>query len=81
MLKNSSDIVLYRIEHTRNMQRFYTISVEPNLFGGGSLIRTWGRIGTRGQTKIELFDDELLAQFECERLRVSKQKRGYQYRS
>lgn len=61
------------------MHRFYTVSVEGNLFGGVSLIRTWGRIGTRGKTKIKLFDDELLAQLECEQLRTSKQKRGYEF--
>ncbi|MBY3127462.1 WGR domain-containing protein [Rhizobium laguerreae] len=43
------------------MARFYALSIEPNLFGGTSLVRSWGRIGTRGQQKIHVFDTELKA--------------------
>ncbi|UEM18339.1 WGR domain-containing protein (plasmid) [Bradyrhizobium barranii subsp. barranii] len=37
---------LRRIDTTRNMRRFYLLSIQPTLFGGVSLIRNWGRIGT-----------------------------------
>jgi predicted DNA-binding WGR domain protein len=77
MHKNSKDVVLYRIAPTKNMQRFYTLSVVGNLFGGGSLIRSWGRIGKRGQSKIELYDCEVSAYKELERISASKMKRGY----
>jgi predicted DNA-binding WGR domain protein len=79
MFKNSTDVALYRIDPSQNMQRFYIISVTGNLFGGGSLIKSWGRIGTRGQSKVELFDDECLAQCELRRFGLYKLKRGYVY--
>lgn len=77
MLRNFTDVVLYRIDPVKNMQRFYILSIEGNLFGGASLIKSWGRIGTQGQSKIELFDDECLAQCELTRFGLSKLKRGY----
>lgn len=36
---------LRRIEPARNMRRFYLMQVQPDLFGGASLIREWGRAG------------------------------------
>lgn len=59
------------------MYRFYTFSVESNLFGGVSFIQTWGRIGTLDRIKIRMFDDESTAQEECDRLKTVKQKRGH----
>ncbi|MEJ6871814.1 WGR domain-containing protein, partial [Bradyrhizobium japonicum] len=47
---------LRRIDITRNMRRFYLLSIQPTLFGGVSLIRDWGRIGTTGQTMVQTFD-------------------------
>ncbi|WP_026031296.1 WGR domain-containing protein, partial [Sinorhizobium meliloti] len=44
-----------RIDTTKNMARFYAMSIEPDLFGGSALVRRWGRIGTRGQERIDLF--------------------------
>lgn len=57
---------------TRNMARFYALSIEPTLFGDVCLTRRWGRIGTRGQMKAMSFphEDEALAQF----VRVQRQK-------
>jgi len=34
------------------MRRFYALSTQPTLFGEMSLIRSWGRIGTNGQTMV-----------------------------
>ncbi len=34
-------IVLTRIDATQNMQRFYKLDVQPDLFGGWSLISDW----------------------------------------
>ncbi len=59
------------------MNRYYTLSVQPNLFGGHSLIRSWGRIGSGGQVKIDLHVDEVSARGALERLLKSKRNRGY----
>ena len=68
---------LRRIDPAQNMRRFYSLSVQPTLFGGASLIRDWGRIGTRGQTMMETFDTAEDADLAFHRLERSKRRRGY----
>ena len=46
-MSNSDSVHLRRIDPAQNMRRFYSLSIQPTLFGGASLIRDWGRIGTR----------------------------------
>ncbi|WP_420839911.1 WGR domain-containing protein [Allorhizobium sonneratiae] len=46
---------LHRIDATQNMRRFYMLAVQPTLFGGASIIRNWGRIGSNGQTMMEIW--------------------------
>ena len=43
-----SAVILRRIDAAQNMARFYLLDVQPDLFGGWSLIREWGRIGRAG---------------------------------
>ena len=59
------------------MARFYAMSIEPTLFGGRSLVCHWGRMGTRGRYKIELFEDEAAAENAMARLARIKSARGY----
>lgn len=68
---------LRRIDAARNMRRFYVLSVQPTLFGGASVIRNWGRIGTNGQAMMQTFDDSVEADEAFGRLERSKRKRGY----
>ena len=49
---------LRRIDPAQNMKRFYHMQVQPDLFGGTSLIREWGRIGSRGRVLVEHHADE-----------------------
>ena len=78
MSKLAPDTSLHRIDLQRNMFRFYSMSVQPNLFGGCSLIRAWGRIGTAGSTKIEFFgDDDAAENARCRLIRI-KLSRGYE---
>lgn len=44
---------LHRTHPEANMARFYSVEVAATLFGQVSVLRTWGRIGTRGRTSIE----------------------------
>lgn len=39
---------LERIDHARNMARYYRLSVVKTLFGEWAMVREWGRIGRRG---------------------------------
>ncbi|EJZ16948.1 WGR domain-containing protein (plasmid) [Rhizobium sp. Pop5] len=70
-------MLLYRIVTSRNMARFYRLSIQPNLFGGSSLLRNWGRIGTEGRLRVELFDTAEEAAIAYERMAGRKLRRGY----
>ena len=77
MMEKTSCRLFKRIDPERNMARFYTLSVEPTLFGDAALVRQWGRIGTRGQLKINLFDTMPAAEEALSHLAARKLRRGY----
>ncbi len=45
---------LRRLDLDRNVVRFYSLTIEPTLFGTASLVREWGRIGTYGRRRVDL---------------------------
>ncbi len=69
---------LHRIETAQNMRRFYMLAIQPTLFGGASVIRNWGRIGSGGQTMMQTFDHPDDANTALSRLERTKSRRGYQ---
>lgn len=69
---------LRRIDPEQNMRRFYVLMLQPTLFGGASVVRTWGRIGTAGQTMMETFDQQDSADTAFTLLERRKRRRGYQ---
>lgn len=68
---------LRRIDPTQNMRRFYSLVIQPTLFGGASVIRNWGRIGTNGQSMMETFDEAEEAKIAMIKLQRTKRQRGY----
>lgn len=68
---------LRRIDPAQNMRRYYVLAIQPTLFGGASVMRNWGRIGTNGQSKMETFDQAEDADSALSRLERQKRKRGY----
>ncbi|KAA3448462.1 WGR domain-containing protein [Mesorhizobium sp. SARCC-RB16n] len=68
---------LRRIDPSQNMRRFYTLAIQPTLFGDASVIRNWGRIGTNGQSMMETFDSEDDAVTASVKLQRAKRRRGY----
>jgi predicted DNA-binding WGR domain protein len=58
MIVQPYHLYVERIELEKNMARFYTLAVQPTLFGEVALVRSWGRIGTRGQQKVHVFNQE-----------------------
>ncbi|GLS28405.1 WGR domain-containing protein [Neomesorhizobium albiziae] len=68
---------LRRVDPTRNMARFYILLLQPTLFGETSLVRQWGRIGTRGRQKVEYFTADHEAASALSMLAAQKMKRGY----
>ena len=68
---------LRRIDPDHNMARFYTISVQPTLFGEWSLLREWGRIGSSGRLVCGRFASEQDAARAMVELHKAKLSRGY----
>jgi len=78
MLAQPYQLYVERRDPSRNMARFYAMSIEQTLFGQACLIRRWGRIGAYGQTMQHSFDreDEAVQLF----LDLLRQKRNRGYR-
>ena len=49
-------VVLHRIDPEQGIRRFYSLMIKRDLFGTVRLVRNWGRIGTKGQELVEMFD-------------------------
>jgi predicted DNA-binding WGR domain protein len=60
------------------MARFYSLMIERDLFGTIRLVRSWGRIGTKGQELVEVFPTEVEAGQALEVIAQAKRRRGYQ---
>jgi predicted DNA-binding WGR domain protein len=70
-------VTLYRIDQDRNMQRFYRLDLQPDLFGNYCLVREWGRIGRPGQVRRIPYSTEDKARYAFQKQRGAKEKRGY----
>jgi predicted DNA-binding WGR domain protein len=51
--------------------------IERDLLGTVRLVRNWGRIGTKGQERVEIHADETAAGHALEALAQLKRRRGY----
>lgn len=71
------DITLTRIDPARNAFRFYRLALWPDLFGGVTLAREWGRLGQPGTLRLDAYDSAGDAGRALERLSRAKQRRGY----
>ncbi len=76
-IQASGPVHLRRIDPSRNMRRFYTLAIQPTLFGGASIIRNWGRIGTNGRLMVETFDSDGEATSASIRVERAKRRKGY----
>ncbi|WP_026398990.1 WGR domain-containing protein [Acetobacter nitrogenifigens] len=68
---------LVRIDPACNAWRYYELTIQPDLFGGAALMRRWGRIGTQGRLRLDLFVDAGAAANQLARLSRQKLARGY----
>lgn len=66
-----------RVDATRNMARFYLLSLEPTLFGEIAVLRHWGRIGRRGRQALSLHATMEEAEEILTRQIARRLKRGY----
>lgn len=70
-------VLLYRIDRAKNMQRFYRLDIQPDLFGNLCLIREFGRIGKPGQLRSVPYSIEDKAMGAFRKHRTAKERRGY----
>jgi predicted DNA-binding WGR domain protein len=70
-------VILERHDPTRNMARYYVLSIESSLFGDTALVRRWGRLGRNGCQRIDLFRQHAHAIESLEAWFARKQRRGY----
>ena len=70
-------LYLQRVDPARNVRRFYRMTVQRDLFGCSSLVRVWGRIGTRGRVMVNTHADEGRAITALMALADEKRRRGY----
>ena len=78
MLTQPYYLYVERVDPDRNMARFYTLAIEPTLFGTPRLLRRWGRIGTSGRTMVHHFEreEDAVALF----LDLLRERRAHGYR-
>ena len=48
---------LESIDLERNRFRFFTLCWQPTLWNGPALVRTWGRVGAPGRSRVLQFPD------------------------
>jgi predicted DNA-binding WGR domain protein len=70
-------VALYRIDPAQNMARFYTLVIERDLFAPCCVVTKWGRIGRPDQVRRAAYPDEARAMAALEKVRASKERRGY----
>lgn len=68
---------LERIDSARNMARYYRLSVVETLFGEWAMVREWGRIGQRGQSREHLCVSESQAVGLLQAHHAQRLRRGY----
>ena len=68
---------LVKITPAQRQARFYRLEIWPDLFGGFSLVREYGRIGQPGRLQLASFAEIDAARRAFARIVSRKQRRGY----
>ena len=69
---------LTRIDPKQNMARWYSLHLQPTLFGEWTVVRSWGRLQQRGQSIESRCETEEAALALVAKVADAKQRRGYQ---
>lgn len=72
-----SAVYLTRVDETKNMARYYRMSLQPTLFGEWAVVREWGRIGRGGQVRTSPYPSEAEAALAMASIERQKGRRGY----
>jgi predicted DNA-binding WGR domain protein len=69
---------LISVDPERNRFRYYSLTWQPGLWGGGALVRCWGRIGMKGRSQETPYRDRSSAQGDVDQLVKRRLRHGYQ---
>lgn len=72
-----AETYLERIDRSKNMARYYRLSVVETLFGEWAMVREWGRIGRHGQSREHWSASEAEAQNQLKSRQDERVRRGY----
>lgn len=72
---------LTHLDAAKNRCRFYAVIVVPELFGGWSVVREWGRLGSPGTLRSVSFDQEQEARAAEQRSIRRRLRNGYTVRA
>jgi len=78
MIKQPYYLYTERHDPVRNMARYYAFEISESLFGEPCLTRSWGRIGSAGQSRVHFYGTENDAICELVKLLRQKKARGHQ---
>jgi len=73
-------LVLDRSDDSFNMARYYVLSVQQTLFGESALVREWGRTGSRGRRRLDVYGSDAEAGEALDAWLARKVRRGYRLR-
>ena len=68
---------LLSLDPGRNRYRFYSLTWQPGLWGGGALVRAWGRLGTPGRSLTAFYPDRGAADPAIRALLRRRLRHGY----
>ena len=77
MVEPNLQVVLERRDSARNVARFYVLAIEPSLYGDAALMRAWGRIGSLGRQRLDLYASAAEAGEALEAWLARRVGRGY----
>ncbi len=73
----NTETYLERIDRSKNMARYYRLSVAKTLFGEWAMVREWGRIGRGGQSREHWCSSEADAMNLLTSKHAERVRRGY----
>jgi predicted DNA-binding WGR domain protein len=76
--RQPKDIPIEALAQFTGYIRFYLLSWQPDLDGSRVLVCTWGRIGTRGRSRVVFYPKQANAQDAITRIIKRRLQRGYQ---
>ena len=74
-----NSVYLKAIDYYGNKSRFYALYVVPDLWGGASLVREFGKIGQPGTLRLDWHQNRNDAKKEMNIIKRQQLSRGYQY--